>query len=164
MNASILDRQHPRCRNRPSATAARLWNMALSPDVMNGAESAPASKFTSNFALSTATLSLTLFSRPPLPLESLSTICTRSLHQRISVRLSTLFCCPSLSEFRRRARRFSFFNTCADFLFRGGLVVRSLWVSYLLGYFAIYWSLVLDRDKINNSLSLTTTLRSVHHG
>ena len=94
MNACILDRQHPRCRNRPSATAARLWDLALSPDVMNGAESAPASKFTSNFALSTATLSLALSSRPPLPLESLSTICTRSLRQRISVRSSTLLGLP----------------------------------------------------------------------
>ena len=94
MNGLILDRQHRRCRNRPSATAARLWDLALSPDVMNGAESAPASKFTSNFALSTATLSLALSSRPPLPLESLSTICTRSLRQRISVRSSTLLGLP----------------------------------------------------------------------
>lgn len=89
----ILDRQHPRCRNRPSATDARLWNLALSPDVMNGAESAPASRFTSNFALPTATLSPSLFSRPPLAPESLLTTYTRSLHQRVSVRLSTLFGC-----------------------------------------------------------------------
>lgn len=93
MNGLILDRQHRRCRNRPSATAARLWDLALSPDVMNGAESAPASKVSSNFALSTATLSPALFSRPPLTPESLSTTYTRSLRQRVCVRLSTLFGC-----------------------------------------------------------------------